>query len=915
MNKFKFLFLLNLMLIVIMVTSAISQVEIRVNCGGTEYRDRYGNLWQRDQHYRSGSWGYENEGYFLEYSYNISGTQDDQLYQQEHNALDTYRFDVPNGKYIVELKFAECYYRKVGDRVFHVVLEGKRVMKDFDMFATAGFATAIDRTFEVEVNDGRLDMKFQTIYPDPDDPEFSLAHANVKAIAVIEQGTEEPKLWLSKDELNFRTSSSRQTFTITNGGSEPLEWQCAENPDESWITSIVPVSGTLHQDQSQQVYVYVTRSGLEEGSYNGKIAVTSNGGDSDIDVKMEVDPATPIANTDVSVLDFGSLLTQRQFVLENSGTARLNWSVRNSDPDAWITNISPSSGKLEIDEKQVIIVQIDRTLEISGDSSLSALLNVNSDGGNLKVELKADIANNPARINCGGEEFSDVSGNIWLDDLSYSGGEAITFTSLIENTENDLLYQTARAGESGYQIHVQENGLYNLNLHFAETEVAAAGERVFQVICEDSVIIDSLDIFTEIGGASALTRQVKLDITDNIIDLNLVSLAGEPVISGIELLKVPVVPYLYIDPVVLDFGDSLTTMAFMIQNMGINPLNWSIDSSTIVNTPFTLSSISGITENSEVDTVVVTFNPTELSDGLYTCSILVESDGGSQEVMCSARIGSQEPYLQRVNAGGHYFVDSNDLEWADDQEYTPGSWGYVGGDIYRKDLHILNTVDDKLYQSERYGMDAYIFDVPNGNYEVTLLIAEIYWSGDGKRIFNVSIEGEPVYTDLDIYAEAGRRNPMIQTFQVQVKDGQINIEFSETKDKAKISAIEVKSVFEQKPVAIMSTSIEPIESAQLPESMALLQNYPNPFNMETIIGYQLSEESDVKLEIFNMLGQKQKTLVAGAKTAGQHKISWNGLDESALPVASGVYVYRITAIPKSANGQPFFKVRKMILVK
>jgi hypothetical protein len=76
-------------------------------------------------------------------------------------------------------------------------------------------------------------------------------------------------------------------------------------------------------------------------------------------------------------------------------------------------------------------------------------------------------------------------------------------------------------------------------------------------------------------------------------------------------------------------------------------------------------------------------------------------------------------------------------------------------------------------------------------------------------------------------------------------------------------------------------------------SFGLLQNYPNPFNPSTAISYQLSANNDVNLSIFNMNGQLVRTLVQGRQAAGGYQVEWDGLDDSGLPVSSGVYLCRL----------------------
>jgi len=87
-----------------------------------------------------------------------------------------------------------------------------------------------------------------------------------------------------------------------------------------------------------------------------------------------------------------------------------------------------------------------------------------------------------------------------------------------------------------------------------------------------------------------------------------------------------------------------------------------------------------------------------------------------------------------------------------------------------------------------------------------------------------------------------------------------------------------------------------------------LQSYPNPFNPETIISFQLPENSDVELGIYNLKGQKVKQLVSEQLTAGKHFIVWDGKDNYGKSVSSGIYFYKL----KTDN---FEKTKKMILMK
>ena len=93
-----------------------------------------------------------------------------------------------------------------------------------------------------------------------------------------------------------------------------------------------------------------------------------------------------------------------------------------------------------------------------------------------------------------------------------------------------------------------------------------------------------------------------------------------------------------------------------------------------------------------------------------------------------------------------------------------------------------------------------------------------------------------------------------------------------------------------------------------PNRYELYQNYPNPFNPSTMIEYILPEASHVKIEIYNLAGQKIKTLIDSYLNAGRYTVQWNGTDDNGTRVASGVYIYRLIAGNNTI-------ARKMILLK
>lgn len=93
-----------------------------------------------------------------------------------------------------------------------------------------------------------------------------------------------------------------------------------------------------------------------------------------------------------------------------------------------------------------------------------------------------------------------------------------------------------------------------------------------------------------------------------------------------------------------------------------------------------------------------------------------------------------------------------------------------------------------------------------------------------------------------------------------------------------------------------------------PQEYSLNQNMPNPFNPSTTINYQIPEAGRVQIVLYNVLGQEVRTLVSQNLEAGFHNVVWDGNDDFGRRVASGLYVYRMTA-------NDFSHIRKMMLLK
>jgi hypothetical protein len=96
--------------------------------------------------------------------------------------------------------------------------------------------------------------------------------------------------------------------------------------------------------------------------------------------------------------------------------------------------------------------------------------------------------------------------------------------------------------------------------------------------------------------------------------------------------------------------------------------------------------------------------------------------------------------------------------------------------------------------------------------------------------------------------------------------------------------------------------------SRLPDRFQLKQNYPNPFNPSTTIEYHLPHATHSNLVVYNVLGQRVRTLVESYQSAGHYAVDWDGRDRNGHTVAGGVYLCRLSIDDSSL-------CRKLLLVK
>jgi hypothetical protein len=171
---------------------------------------------------------------------------------------------------------------------------------------------------------------------------------------------------------------------------------------------------------------------------------------------------------------------------------------------------------------------------------------------------------------------------------------------------------------------------------------------------------------------------------------------------------------------------------------------------------------------------------------------------------------------------------------------------------------------------------------------------------DSEKIVFTHSPDPPANVVTDWYSNPAPPNPSLDTV------GVFNFQYSSSQ-RAYARGADGKPLGSLTWFGIPLTSVE-TNGTSVPAAFHLYDNYPNPFNPETNIAFDIQQSGNVRLEVFNALGQRIATLVDGELSAGMHIVRWSGMRDDGSRVSSGVYICRLAS-------QGMVEVRKMALVK
>jgi len=164
------------------------------------------------------------------------------------------------------------------------------------------------------------------------------------------------------------------------------------------------------------------------------------------------------------------------------------------------------------------------------------------------------------------------------------------------------------------------------------------------------------------------------------------------------------------------------------------------------------------------------------------------------------RTGSSAGFELRVDTGNRAaYKDTNGKIWEPDVEYGKAGYGFTRsyGDMVDRgwSSRILGAKEPRIYQTEHWGVERFVAEVPDGRYTVVLHFAET-WEGidkQGPRVFDVKIEGQDALTGFDILKEAGAMNTAVtkEFRHIPVDDGKLDIRFIPKHENPIVNGIEI----------------------------------------------------------------------------------------------------------------------------
>ena len=562
------------------------------------------------------------------------------------------------------------------------------------------------------------------------------------------------------------------------------------------------------------------------------------------------------------------------------------------------------------------------------------------------------------RVNAGGalvdewEEDTDANPSTYLLSGSASiESDAATPTldaSVPAGTPTDLFLNKRRDANKAdppmeWDFPVTEGEEIEVRLFFVEMSRCSAANRLFDVEIEGALVLDDFDVYTEAGSACnvGIMRSFTVTPSDGNLDIDFLLENGRPsTVAAIEILgdsdgggtsADPRSAQLMIDHTATNASLNVELMGEALVDDGGNnspsaSFSYSVTDFDVDFTDASTDSDGSITSwswdfgdgNTSTEE-----NPSHTYGdyGAYTVGLTVTDDQGAtgftSQTVNIVDPNAVGPFLEEggliVMEAENYFTVTQveDHIWS----FTTDEAGYSGagamiagpntGVAEAQGTGTEMTFDVELSTTGTYHVWVRVFaetvndnslhmgdngDVSAKKMNAPTDIGTWVWTNINTKSNVVTMElGTAGLNTIHVWM---REDGLILDKIVLTTDAGFVPDGTGPAESPRTTAAEIAS--KRNADAEFGKSIQE-SNTSVPTEFELGTNYPNPFNPTTTIQFAVPEEAHVTLEVYDMMGRQVSTLVNGQLSAGRYDATWNGRSDGGSTVASGVYIYRITA--------------------
>ncbi len=807
--------------------------------------------------------------------------------------MPAYRFTVPsNGRYRVDLLFAEIWFQQSGRRVFNVLLENQLVLGNLDLFAAIGHDVAVVYSFEVEVSDGILDINFGSVVEDPKISALAVTSVSLPdvtpSVALVSpnggewwlSGTSQTITWnatatIASLRIELGTLGGSRWSTITNSAPNTgsFAWLIPDTVSNQALIRITDSGGSGASDVSDAMFV-LTRSALVNFT-----PVSSN---------PRLTPG-PAGSSDENI-------RERGWVMYENGLYHMWYG-------GWRGTYNRSTPSL-----------VDMGYATS------------SDGVNW-----TKYAGNPIQTNYWMEDFSVLkNGNTYYlyaeDEFTGDGARIDLYTST--DKLNWTRYGTVLTrGSRGW-----ENDKVGTPVVWKEGSVwYMLYEGLGQAYAGQVGLATSSDgrNWTRNANNPVLTGPLgnQLDLAiDSILKLNGVYHAYAHYDTGglnwvgglfvsqdlISWTAYPNNPMTYTSPVIVANGTDYRMYGVVHIPVGHSQYHVAFGGSAGDLPPATLTLVS---PNGGENWAVGTVQPILWNSTGTLASVKLEysSDNGANWttiVAATANDGGHDWAIPNA-VSSQALVRVSDAQDADPMDRSDANFiissdntAPVISNVSAGNLTVASAVitwntSEASDSQVEYGLTASYGSLsaldPNRvtAHTITLsgLLANTTYHYRARSrdaagnlamssdfTFKTAATGVPIFSDNFTGANAFYYE--LAAYRTPTKGVQIVDDFSITAPAALAKSGESHDSTAHPTLAGLPAAFE-------------LGNYPNPFNLSARISFALPQDADVDLAVFDLMGRQVSELVQGPYPAGRHEVLWNGRNAAGAELSTGAYIIRL----------------------